>query len=333
MNTPLLPALHRLAGLVLHGLAWSAAWSGLALLIACDNGGYRRTGNGWTYDDQPFNPLDPRSLKPLGPHFARDDRHGYYRGQVVADSHGPSFQVLSAHEARDRQAVYYADTERRAQEYWAWAHVRVRRITGADPVHYQVLAYGYARDGRQAFRQGLPLAVHDAASFEPLSRLVTRDRVRGYHDDREIPGSDGASLAFVDPQEAEHLKDRQHVWHTFIDLQHPSGHPRPVVRLLAGARPGSVRVLGAGYAADGSHAWWRGLPLAGADGQALQRVDLSRPDVDAQDGRHAWHQGRRVPWPAAAPASGPALAASAAGPTSTPPGGATTSSASAHRTR
>lgn len=297
-------------GLVQRGLAVLAACAVLAGAGGCDSGGYRRSGSGWTYDEQPFKPLDPRSLQPLGPHFARDRRVGYYRGQVVPGSDGASFEVLSDHEARDQRAVYYADTERRAQEYWAWAHVRVRVVPGADPARYQVLAYGYARDGRQAFQHGRPLAVHDAASFEPLNRLVTRDRVRGYYDGREIPGSDGASLAFVDPQEAEHLQDRQQVWHAFIDLQHPSGHPGPVVRLLSGARPGQVRVLGAGYAVDGPRAWWRGQPLAGADGQSLQRVEPDAPSadgsgqpVDVQDARHAWHQGRRVPRPAGAAAS------------------------------
>lgn len=265
------------------------------LLAGCEQGGgYERRGGGWTYDDTAFEPLDAATLQPLDRHFARDARRGYYRGRVIADSDGASFERLSAHEARDRHAVYWADTERKPQEYWAYAHVRIRRIDGADPGSYQVLPHGHARDRQRVYYEGRPFAVRDVASFEPLDRLLARDAQRGYFDRTEVPGSHGPSFGWVDPGESLHARDRERVWCLFFDLDPPDGHGQPTVRLLQGARPDQVRVPGQGYAVDGARVWHRGRLLAGADGASFEVVG-DGVESDARDARHRYLRGRRLP--------------------------------------
>ena len=152
---------------ILHRLG--ALGTLLALLTGCgDDPGYTRKAGRWHHDDQPVAVADAGSFQPLDARFARDAVQGYYRGQAIAGTHGPTFQVLSEHEARDRQAVYRADTYRKAQEYWSIRHVRVDVIAGADPARYQVLGHGYSRDDRQVWYDGQPFAVRDPASFTPI---------------------------------------------------------------------------------------------------------------------------------------------------------------------
>lgn len=265
------------------------------LLGGCDNASYRkRTFGGWTYDDQPFEPLDPASFQPLGGHFARDARSGYWRGRVVPDSDGASFEVLSEHEARDRRSVWWLDTYRKAQEYWAWRHLRIEPIAGADAARYVSLGHGYGQDGQRAFFEGRPFPVRDVAGFKPIDVRFARDGQRGYFERREIPDSDGASFALVDPAEGQHVRDARLVWHAHIEIDDPDRGPYPLVRLLRGARPHSVKVLRQGYAVDGAQVWWRGLPLRGADGASFELVEGTSLEVDAQDAKRRYLRGKPV---------------------------------------
>ncbi len=282
---------------VLHGLLFGLVCG----LSGCDASGYRQRNGDWTHDGDRIAPLAPASFEPIDRLFARDALHGYYRGSVVDDSHGPSFEALSAHEARDRGAVYWCDTERRGQEYWSIRRVRISRIADADPVSYRVLGRGYARDARRVYDEGVPFDVRDPSSFEPMDAGFGRDRQRGYHVHAEIPGSDGATFATVNADDAAYVRDRQHVWYGFIDIDRPGGRPGPVVRLLRDADPAVVRVLGRGYAADASRVWYRGLPLPDADAASFRIETSFVGEVDAFDRAGRWQYGRRVPKPSSPP--------------------------------
>lgn len=267
----------------------------MALLTGCDrSGGYARQGRTWTYDGTPFEPVDAASLQPLDRHVARDARRGYYRGREVPGSDGATFERLGEHEARDRQAVYWLDTERKAQEYWAFAHVIVRRIDGADPASYRLIAHGHARDARRVYYEGQPFSVRDAATFEPVDRLLARDAQRGYFERREVPDSHGPSFDWVQSGDGHHARDREHVWSLYFDLDSPNGHGQATVRLLKGARPDQVRVPGQGYAVDGSRVWHHGRLLAGADGSTFELTG-DGGELDARDARHRYLRGRRLP--------------------------------------
>jgi hypothetical protein len=274
----------------LIGLGGLASLVGLA---ACgDDAGYVRKSGRWLHEDSPVNAADPRSFQPLDARFARDAVQGYYRGQPVAGSHGPSFEALSEHEARDRHAVYWADTYRKAQEYWALRHVRVAPVAGADPARYQVLAHGYARDGQRAYHEGRGFAVADAASFEPLDARFARDARSGYFERVAITGSDGASFTLVDPDTGSHARDRLRVYSAHIELNQPLRPPHPVVRVLQGARPETTRVAGQGYAVDGARVWWRGRVVVDADAGSFEVLAVGG-DADARDARSHFREGQR----------------------------------------
>lgn len=281
--------------MIARRLGWLGLLLGLAgPLAGCgDEPGYTRKDGRWHHDEAPVAVADPRSFQPLDALFARDAVQGYYRGQPVAGSHGASFQALSPHEARDRRAVYWADTYRKAQEYWAWRHVRVQVIGGADPASYQVLGHGYARDARSVWYEGRAFAVRDPASFTPIDSRFARDAQRGYFDRAEVPGSDGASFEVLAEDGGSHARDRHRVYSLHIELNDPLKPPHAVVRVLEGARPATVRVPGRGYAVDGATVWWRGRLVAGADGTSFQVLDSVGGGVDGQDARATYAEGRR----------------------------------------
>ena len=270
----------------------------IAGLTGCDNGGdYNRKGGRWHFDDLPMQVADPSSFKPLGRYFARDKQRGYYRDMQIAGSDGVTFQALSEHAAKDSRHVYWADTYRKGQEYWAYQHLRVHIVGGADPATYQALRHDYGRDARSAFHEGRAFTVRDPATFEVLDIGFTRDAQRGYYDRVEIAGSDGASFELIDVREGRYARDRQQVFHTVPDSQRATDSGRlspPAVRVLRGANPATIEVLSRGYARDGAKVWWIGQPLAGVDAATFTVNDDYTLEHDAQDARGAYRQGQRV---------------------------------------
>lgn len=272
------------------------ALGAIAMLCGCDGGGYQRGLSGaWTYAGNAFTPADPATFQPLSPHFARDGRQGYCRGSAVDGSDGPTFEALSEHEARDSRAVYYCDTYRKAQEYWAYQHLSITAIAGADAATYRPLAHGYASDRHRAYDQGQPFAVRDPASFEPLSNRFARDAQRGYFERTEIPASHGPSFALMNEDDPGYARDRAHAWHGHIEVNAPNRGPHPVVRPLRGADLATLRALGRGYAADARQVWYQGLPLAQADAASFKVQDDVTGNVDARDRAHAWERGLMAP--------------------------------------
>ena len=219
-----------------------AAASLLSLGGCGDGAGYRRVDGEWRYEDLPVPTADPASFRPLNATFARDAQRGFYRGSPVAGSEGLSFEALSVHEARDRRAVYWADTYRKGQEYWSIRHLRVVELAAADPASFRVLGHGYSRDHRQAWFEGEPFKVRDVASFEPLNTMFARDKVRGYYERIEIAGSDGASFSMVDPHDLYYARDRHRVYHARIDVDTQPDRARPSVTVVPGADPATFRV-------------------------------------------------------------------------------------------
>ena len=269
--------------------------TGFGGLSGCDDrSGYAHKDGHWTYAGaDPFIPMDPGTFKPIDDRFAKDAQRGYYRGSVIEDSEGKSFEVLSEHEARDARTVFYADTYRKGQEYYTRRHNRVFAIAGADSSSYRVLAHGYSRDASRAYYEGRAFKVRDVSSFEALDARYARDAHRGYFERIEIPGSHGPSFALLDVRAPEFARDRTLVYHGSIDATQANS-PRPVVRVLRGADGATIRVIGRGYVADAKGVWYRSEPLAGADAASFKVNEDYTSEVDASDSRYRYRQGQRA---------------------------------------
>jgi hypothetical protein len=260
-------------------------------LAGCDGSSYTKKGLQWSYDGTPFTPADLKTFRALDKHFARDAKRGYCRGSAIDGSDGATFEALSDHEARDLRTVYYCDTYRKGQEYWAIQHVRVIPIQDAHAPSYRVLSLGYARDRSRAYENGVGFAVRDVASFEPLGSQFARDSERGYFARAEIPGSHGPTFSLID---AGYARDRTSAYRGHIETDMPNRGPHPVVRTLRGADTAALRVLGRGYASDAKHVWYRGAPVLHADAASFAVVDDVASDIDASDRTGSWKQGRRA---------------------------------------
>ncbi len=270
--------------------------TGLGGVSGCDvRTGYTEKDGLWNYGGtRQFIPVDPPSFKPIDDIFARDAQRGYYRGSVIDDSDGKTFEVLSEHEARDAQSVFYADTYRKGQEYYTQRHNRVFAIAGADPASYRRLAHDYSRDAKQVFYEGLAFKVRDVASFEPLDVRWARDAQRGYYERIEVPGSHGPSFALLDVRAPEFARDRAQVYHGRMDLSEPN-RPRPVQTVLRGADVASIRMVGRGYVADAKQVWFGAQPVAGADAASFKVNEDTTSELDASDMLTRYRLGQRAP--------------------------------------
>ena len=292
----------------------------LTLLFGCDDardGPFQKRGDGWYFQDEALNVPPEERVVPLKGEFATAGDRVFYRATAIDGADAPTFAVLSEHYARDRTSAYYADTHRQGQEYFLVKHTRVRRIEGADAATFAYLDRDYARDKANAYFEGQRFPVADAETFEPLGYGHARDRVRGYYHQRPIAGSEGASLVALDDH---YSKDTSHVFYSDID---PRSRPTAIrSTTLAGAQPRSFAVLGDGYAADSTRAWFEGKPLQDAtpplqvlgvgyaktatrvfyfgapvpdaDAATFKADAIGPSGTDASDARGPFYEGKRV---------------------------------------
>lgn len=205
--------------------------------------------------------------------FAREGDTWRYRGQPIEGADAKSFKVLDAHHAKDHQHAWYADTERKGQEYYLVRHVVIRRIDGADAASLAVLKSGYARDRAAVYFKGQRFAVADVTSFEVLDYDFARDARQGYYERKPIALSQGASFAVLDLRHAADAarvyfvpqrSDPEHTWGRGADELQP--------REVRGAERASFEVLGAGWARDAKTLFHAGRPVRG-DPASFQTLD------------------------------------------------------------
>ncbi len=142
--------------------------------------------------------------------FAQREGIWYYGDARVDGVDAGTFRTLSSHYAIDARQVYYGESYRKGQEYYAVKRFRVWVVDSADPSSFLLMRDPYARDNAHIFFKGNRLAVRDPASFELTDwGLYTRDRLVAYFDDVEIAGSDGASFR---PLSNHYAVDRARVY-------------------------------------------------------------------------------------------------------------------------
>ena len=293
----------------------------LALLFGCDRkseGPFQKRDDGWYWKDKAMDVAPSRTVVRVRGDFATADSDAFYRATRIDGADGPSFQALSDHYAKDRRAVYYADTHRKGQEYYLVKHTRVRVIEGADPATFQYLDHDYGRDASNAYFEGDRFPVADATTFVPLGYGHARDRLRGYYQQKPIEGSHGATFVVLDDN---YSKDSARVYYSDIDLR---ADPKPAIRIraVAGAQPASFAALSDGYAADAAHAYYKGqvlkdarpplevlevgyaktatrvfyfgAPVPDADAATFKADALAEAGTDATDARGRFYEGKRL---------------------------------------
>jgi len=291
----------------------------LSFLFGCDKkGDYHRKGGDWYYKDHKLTMESSAGFTPLNATFARASDHGYYRDQRITQSDGATFEALSEHYARDRARVFYGDTYRKVEEYWAVRYNRVVAIDGADPSTFQYLGSDHGKDARHVYLAGRPVPVRDVGSFVLLDHGFSRDTLTGYYHLHVVPGSDGATFVGL----ANHYaRDGKSVFHaalvyranstperlrsvridgadiaTFTALD--DGYAKDSRRIYFEGRniaPASAtfEVLRHGYAKSESQVFHKGGAIAGADVATFEVPDIPDVNVDARDRAATYYDGKR----------------------------------------
>lgn len=265
------------------------------LLTGCSGSGpYSQKDGKWLFEKEAVPVPAGESLTPLNNRFAKSKTAAFYRSTAIAGADAGSFEALTENYAKDRSHVWYADTYRKGQEYYAIVHARVTELTGADPATFVSLdssdgslARGYAKDKARVWFEGQQFTA-DAASFTVLEYGFAKDAVSGYYMRQAIPGSDGPTFAGID---SAWSKDARHVWWSDVDL----GSTPPgalVTRMAEGADPATFQALENGYGKDAKHVYFQGNVVEGADPATFQVFDTATGEGDARDKARAYREGK-----------------------------------------
>lgn len=195
---------------------WSIRHLRVELVREADPPSYRLLTHGYArdrqrvfFEGQAFSVRDVESFTPLNAQFARDQVRGYYQRVEIPGSDGASFALFGEHEhhyVRDRKQVYYAEIK--TDEPNRGPHPVVRPLRDADPLSFQPMERGYARDAMQVWYAGA-LLTRDASSFELLPRSYARTARQVYYQGRVVAAADAESFAELDtPSDQADAKDR-----------------------------------------------------------------------------------------------------------------------------
>lgn len=236
----------------------------LSLLFGCggSDSPYRQENGQWYYKKVPIPTEKGETLVPIGKKFAKSHRAAYFEGSLIGSREVdlPTFEALSDQYAKDKRSVWFCDTYRKGQEYFAVKHYRALRIDGADAASFRMLNAYYARDTSRVYHDGVGFGVRDIATYERIGDMHARDRVSGYYLRAEIPGSDGSSFTFVD---GHYSKDRAHVFWSDYDSGNGAHPPVEVSVALPDADPTTFVMLEAQYAADARQVYYQGRVISG----------------------------------------------------------------------
>jgi hypothetical protein len=267
------------------------------LLTACGLGGgpYHQKNGQWFFEKYSLDVPPGETLTPLNNRFAKTRTVVFYRDARISGADAASFQALTEHYAKDRRAVYYADTFRRGQEYYAILHIKVVELD-ADPASFRVLdsrdastALGYARDKDHVWFEGQPFPGPDAASFAPMRGGFARDARQVFYTREPMPVADPASFEAIDDSWS---KDAGHVFWSDVDLgSDPAG--ALVNRVTEGADPKTFQALDGGYGKDAAHVFFEGRVVEGADPASFVVREGSDPG-DAHDKNGDYNHGEAV---------------------------------------
>jgi len=181
-------------------------------------------------------------------HHARDRRYGYFWGERIEGSDGPTFTDLGGNFARDAHAIYYrghkveeADMEsfRRLDDFSTFAVDKNHTYHGdlhglilienADPKTFRVLDELYAVDRAAVYREDKIIRGADLETFEVLQDRFThsmhysgyaRDKNRVYYYGEVMPEAHSPSFVLV---ASPFSKDRRTVY--FHNQKIPGSDP------------------------------------------------------------------------------------------------------------
>ncbi len=195
-------------------------------------GGYVVVGDRVHYHGE-LDGADATSFRALGHLFAKDTRHVYFDGSIVASADAETFVVLPTRDgcawARDRERVWY----RHYQWHDYWDGETLNEVIGADPASFEALDETFGRDGEHVWRGCVLVEGAEAESFRVLGNGWTRDASTLWFAERRVAGDPDTLAIYGD--------------YAILALDEPD-----------------LEVLGDGYARDGDGVLFAGYTIEAA---------------------------------------------------------------------
>lgn len=227
--------------------------TGIMSFIKCGSSGYKKK-DGKVY----FNgkEITDKSFVVLNDAFAKDSATAYFKNYPVSSADVATFEAVDENYAKDKNKVYYCDEYREGQNYYLTKRQTVDVIEDAQPASFVSLEYGYAKDNKNAYFEGITFKVKDVASLKSINRYFAKDDVHAYLNQKAIDGSDGKSFEVTDDSYA---KDAGHIYF----YGYPGDKNHNVVVIPCNRETFSI--LDYTYSKDNNSVFFEGKKMDGVD--------------------------------------------------------------------
>ncbi len=211
-----------------------------------------------------------------GDMFAKDEKHVFYRDEIIKMADLKSFEVLKYGYSKDEANVFYLDSfipKVDAESFFVIENNR-KQPYAADKYG---LIVRYKRIGGEI----------DAYSFELLPEPYSRDKNHVYYSD-EFHVLKGADPATFTCPEFESIVNYQYYAY---DRNNAYFYERKEVKVIENFDYKTFKVLGSQYAKDKNHAYFQAKVIPEAD-PATFHVPYQIDRYSAQDKNHHYFEGK-----------------------------------------
>lgn len=222
----------------------------------------------------------------LNSNFTKDSLYCYFRQNEISGSDAPTFEALDENYARDKDSVYFCDSDlvstgRLLPPFRT--QITIKTINEAKSSEFKAIGFLYGKDSQHGFFKGEPFLVNDLQTLIGLGRDFARDDQRVYFKGKMISGSNGKTFQFLDSAKETFAKDSKYCYcfshaevvkifchsATFVKIDNNYSKDAFAVYYYAvrleGANPKTFEVLNHTYAKDEKSVFCQHLKIAGAD--------------------------------------------------------------------
>jgi hypothetical protein len=197
--------------------------------------------------------------------YAKDEKHGYYEGEVIVGSHGSSFEILSYNYSKDRKFAYFIG----------------KKIKESDGESFMVLDYIYAKDKNSAYKRGEKIEGSDGDTFEMikierfhLDHSYSKDKNFVYFDGERLEGADSNTFEVF---RYNYSKDESNVYY--------------LNNLIEDVDPSTFEVINHVYAKDNKYIYNLGEKIKDSDASSFKLNENHLEPYSAEDDTYWYYSG------------------------------------------
>lgn len=243
----------------------------------CLDYGFAHDGKQLFHDGEKVQIRDLQSLRLINDDFYADQYHVYLKHEIQLHLDGPSFQLVNANYASDKDHYYFIELNA--------DQGKLLQKIDCEYASFNLLEYPYAVDANLVFYKDRKIPGLSAANFKILGHQYSTDGVKVFYKDLELKNADAASfLVFKENDQflgeyvlardkrAVYVKEREH----------------------KNADVSSFVILDEKYNKDLKSVYYRDKLIPGADPLSFEVLPHTYGDIDSQDKLSTYFEGKRV---------------------------------------